>query len=239
MLELLNMRPNETNNILAIVAHPDDEVIGLGGSLRKHVKQGDCVKVLILGDGKSSRENRYRPIEDDIKKMSYNETKNAMKKLGIFEFYKEYLPDNRFDTIALLDVVKVVSGYIKKIRPTIIYTHHPGDLNIDHQKTAEAVIIATRPIEYKSLKELRMFETLSSTEMSGARYTHVFIPNLFVNIENELDDKLKAMRCYASELREFPHPRSLKAIEYNAYVWGAKNNQTAVEPFYVFRKNEQ
>lgn len=103
--------------------------------------------------------------------------------------------------------------------------------------TAEAVIIATRPIQYLNLKELKMFETLASTEMAGARYTHMFIPNLFVNIEEELEDKLKAMSCYKSELKDFPHPRSIKAIRYNAYVWGVKNNQTAVEPFYLFRKN--
>lgn len=223
--------------ILVVVAHPDDEIIGVGGTLRKHIKQGDGVEVLILGDGKTSDKNKYKPIGDEIKKSSVSETTEALNCLGIIKFYREYLPDNRFDTVALLDITKIVSGYIEKIKPTIIYTHHCGDLNIDHQLTAEAVIIATRPIEYLNLKELRMFETLSSTEMAGARFTHTFNPNLYINIENELEEKLKAMGCYKSELRDFPHPRSIRAIKYNAHVWGAKNNQIAVEPFYLFRKN--
>lgn len=223
--------------VLSIVAHPDDEIIGAGGTLRKHINSGDAVEVLILGDGRSSRETNYTPLDDDIKKSSSLETEKAMAVLGIKKFYREFLPDNRFDSMTLLDIVKIVSKYIKEVNPTIIYTHHTGDLNIDHQMTAETVIIATRPIEYSTLKELRMFETLSSTEMSGSRFTHVFVPNLFVNIGPELADKLKAIQCYQSELKEFPHPRSLKAIEYNAYIWGAKNNQSAVEPFYIFRKN--
>jgi LmbE family N-acetylglucosaminyl deacetylase len=227
------------DKVLVVAAHPDDEIIGLGGTLQKHIKNGEDVEVLILGDGKTSRDKSYKAIKSDLKEKSLSETEKALKILGVKKFHREFLPDNRFDNLVLLDIVKIVSDYIKNYLPTIIYTHHYGDLNVDHQLTSEAVIISTRPIEYPQLKELRMFETLSSTEMAGARYTHTFIPNLFVNIENELGDKLKAMGCYASELRDFPHPRSLKAIEYNAYVWGAKNNQRAVEPFYIFRKNEQ
>lgn len=230
-------RTSKTERVLSIVAHPDDEIIGLGGTLRKHVNNGDYVEVLILGDGKTSRNLKYKPINDKTKEVSQTETDNAMSILGIKKFSHDFLPDNRFDGIKLLDIVKIVSKYIKAVRPTIIYTHHTGDLNVDHQMTAEAVIVATRPIEYPGLKELRMFETLSSTEMAGARHTHVFIPNLFINIEKELPDKLSALNCYKSELNEFPHPRSLKAVEYNAYLWGAKNNQSAVEAFYIFRKN--
>ncbi len=223
-------------NILAIVAHPDDEIIGVGGTLRKHVKEGDNVSVLILGDGKTSRKHEYQPLEETARNASLTETKNALEVLGIKTFYKEDLPDNRFDSLVLLDIVKIVSDYIEKINPGIIYTHHTGDLNIDHQITSESVIIATRPIQYTALEELRMFETLSATEMVGPRHTHVFMPNLFISIEQELEDKLNAMKCYESELNDFPHPRSLKAVEYNAHVWGAKNNQTAVEPFFLFRK---
>jgi len=222
--------------ILAIVAHPDDEIIGLGGTLRKHIKNGDQVWVLILGDGKTSRKKEYKKMDDKVKKSSVSETKYALKALGSTNFYREYLPDNRFDSLTLLDVVKLVSEYIEKINPTIIYTHHNGDLNVDHQVTAEAVITASRPIQNENIKELRMFETLSSTEMAGARHTHVFIPNLFIDITAELDDKLKALKYYRSEIKNFPHPRSLKAVRFNAYVWGAKNNRTAVEPFYLFRK---
>lgn len=222
--------------VLVVVAHPDDELIGVGGTLRKHVKNGDEVHVLILGDGKTSRQNKYEVMDDSTKTLSMAETTKAMKVLGITNLYHEYLPDNRFDQLTLLEIVKLVAQYIEKVSPSLVYSHHSGDLNVDHQLTAEAVIIATRPIQNSSIKELRLFETLSSTEMAGSRFTHVFIPNLFVNIENELEDKLDALKCYESEMREFPHPRSLKAIEHNARVWGAKNNQMAIEPFYIFRK---
>lgn len=224
------------NKILAIVAHPDDEIIGVGGTLRKHIKKGDEVEVLILGDGKTSRNDKYMPLNNDSKNQYLQETKNALRYLGISKFYNEYLPDNRFDSLVLLDIVKLITTYIERINPTIIYTHHTGDLNIDHQLTSESIIIATRPIQNKNLEELRLFETLSSTEMTGSRATYSFIPNLFINIDNEIDDKINALKCYKSEINEFPHPRSLKAIEFNARVWGAKNNQYAVEPFYIFRK---
>jgi LmbE family N-acetylglucosaminyl deacetylase len=222
--------------VLVVASHPDDEIIGVGGALRKHVKNGDEVYVLILGDGKTSRQNKYEVMDDSTKTLSMSETTNALKVLGITNLYHEYLPDNKFDQLTLLDIVKLVTRYIEKVSPSIIYTHHSGDLNIDHQLTAEAVIIATRPIQNSLIKELRLFETLSSTEMDGSRSTHAFIPNLFINIDLELEDKLAALKCYKSEMREFPHPRSLKSIEYNARVWGAKNNQMAVEPFYIFRK---
>ncbi len=133
-------------------------------------------------------------------------------------------------------MVKIVSNYIKKTQPSIVYTHHFGDLNIDHQKTSEATIIACRPIENKFVEKLLMFETLSATEMAGYRLANLFMPNLFINIENELERKLKAMSCYKSELNDFPHPRSLKAIELNAKLWGTKNNMEAAEAFYIFRE---
>jgi LmbE family N-acetylglucosaminyl deacetylase len=222
--------------VMAIVAHPDDEIIGLGGTLAKHVKSGDEVKVVILGDGKTSRYNQYAVIDPVQKEESDQETTAALKALGVFDFIKTTLPDNRFDSLPLLDIVKIVSEQIQSFQPEIVYTHYYGDLNIDHQLTAEAVIIATRPIEYAA-KKLLLFETLSSTEMSGPRNTHAFLPNVFINISNEIDQKLEAINCYQSELREFPHPRSLKAIQINAELWGAKSGFLASEPFVLFREN--
>lgn len=223
--------------ILAIVAHPDDEIIGLGGTLAKHIKIGDEVKVIILGDGKTSRYQQYKEIDPVQKESSDKETSAALKKLGITNFTKKTLPDNRFDSLPLLDIVKIISEQIQSFYPDIIYTHHYGDLNIDHQKTSEAVIISTRPTEYPYLNRLLMFETLSATEMSGPRNTHAFLPNVFRDISNELNQKLEAMNCYQSELKKFPHPRSLKAIQINAELWGAKSGFLAAEPFVLFREN--
>lgn len=222
--------------ILAVVAHPDDETIGVGGTLYKHVRTGDEVHVLILGDGKSSRGNTYKKLTKMVNQKSFQETKKALSCLGIELFYKEHLPDNRFDRVDMLDISKKISSYVNKIKPTIVYTHHPGDLNIDHQRTSEAVTIACRPMENNSVREIYHFETLSSTEMAGFTPNRVFLPNVFVNIEAEIQQKIKAMSYYKSELCQFPHPRSLEAIEANAKVWGAKVNLKYAEAFFCLRQ---
>ena len=136
----------------------------------------------------------------------------------------------------MLDIAKKVSVYVRKIQPAIVYTHHPGDLNVDHQRTSEAVTIACRPIENNSVRTIYHFETLSSTEMAGYTTSRAFLPNIFVNIEAEIQKKLKAMSCYKSELHKFPHPRSLEAIEANAKVWGAKVNLKYAEAFFCLRQ---
>lgn len=221
---------------MAIVAHPDDEIIGVGGTLAKHVANGDEVSVLILGDGKSSREKEYGTLSDEKINSVVKETEIALSVIGIKNYKYIGLPDNRFDTLPLLDIIKNISEYLKTNIPEIIYTHHFGDLNIDHQITFESVITTARTIENTFVKEIYLFETLSSTEMSGSIPQRFFIPNFFVNISNYLEQKLKAMSAYKSEIREFPHPRSLEAIKYNALLWGAKNNTSALEAFYCFRK---
>lgn len=221
--------------ILVVVAHPDDEIIGVGGTLYKHVRIRDSVEVLILGDGKSSRNENYKFIGEEKAKSS-DETLKAMRVLGIKKFTRENLPDNRFDTFVILNIAKIVSKYVKKSKAEIVYTHHPGDLNIDHKLTAEATIIACRPIENPSVKNLITFETLSSTEMAGYRPETVFMPNYFVDISKEIKIKLKAMSCYKSELRKHPHPRSIESIELNARMWGTKVNIRYAEAFCIIRK---
>jgi len=222
--------------ILAIVAHPDDEVIGLGGTLCKHRDDGDSVRVIILGDGKSSRKDTYQKLNSKELERSNTETKIALLKLGITDFIKEFLPDNRFDSMEMLDLAKLISKHVQEFKPETVYTHHFGDLNIDHQMCSEATVIACRPTENETVKQVFMFETLSSTEMAGYRAMNVFLPNYFVNIEKQLTRKIESMSCYSSELRNYPHPRSLKSIKINAQLWGTKINTFAVEPFFLFRE---
>lgn len=221
--------------ILAVVAHPDDEIIGVGGTLCKHRDEGDLVEVLILGDGKSSRKDTYKALPKSLRDQSIGETKNALTVLGIKTAYRESFPDNRFDTVNLLDIAKKVSLYVDKFKPNIVYTHHFGDLNIDHQMTTEATTIACRPIENPSVEAIYQFETLSSTEMAGYVPHRAFLPNIFVGIEKQIDRKLEAMNCYSSELRTFPHPRSLEALRANATVWGSRVNLRYAEPFFCLR----
>jgi len=221
---------------MAIVAHPDDEIIGLGGTLAKHVSQGDNVSVLILGDGKSSRKSNYSIPSTEIKMAVNKETLNALKIIGVTSFKNLNFPDNRFDSKDLLDIVKAVSESVSEQKPEIIYTHHFGDLNIDHYITSKAVITACRPIENNFVKEIYMFETLSSTEMAGFLSSTVFLPNTFVDIKKFIDKKIKSMSFYKSELRKYPHPRSLKSIKLNAQIWGTKNNIEYAEAFFCFRR---
>jgi N-acetylglucosamine malate deacetylase 1 len=222
--------------VMVIVAHPDDEIIGVGGTIAKHVKNGDDVSVLILGDGKSSRNREYSTLDSNTKNLVFNETKAAMTILGIRKYDNLGLPDNRFDTVPLLDIIKNISDFVKKNNPSVVYTHHFGDLNIDHRITFEAVITATRTIEAPFVKEIYLFETLSSTEMSGSYSQRFFVPNTFIEIVDFLDQKIEAMEAYVSELREFPHPRSIETIKYNALLWGSKNNTSPLEAFFCFRR---
>ncbi len=223
------------NKVLAVVAHPDDEIIGPGGALCKHVSQGDSVYVLILGDGKSSRSEKKK-IDEKVKKISFEETNKALSVVGVTSFVRESFPDNRFDSVDILDIVKKISNYIRTIKPTIVYTHHFGDLNIDHQITSEATVTACRPIENSCVSTIYQFETLSSSEMGGFTQKNCFLPNVFVEITDFIDKKVNAMACYKSELHDFPHPRSLETIQANAKVWGSKVNVQYAEAFFCLRE---
>lgn len=235
MLKLLWM-VKKMSKILVIAAHPDDEILGLGGTVRKHANLGDDIQCVILGEGITSRAEKRgkgdKYAVDDIKKQ-------ALKSAEIIGFRKIFfsdLPDNRFDSVDLLDIVKVVEKHVKEIQPQIIYTHHYGDLNIDHRRTFEAVITATRPLEDCCVKELYCFETPSSTEWNFEYGSNTFKPNVFVDIEDTINIKLKAMEYYKSEIREYPHPRSLKALEIIAARWGTVVGKNYAEAFELIRK---
>lgn len=221
-------------NVLIIAAHPDDEIIGVGGTIAKHIQLGDEVSVVILGDGKTSRQSMYVKNSTSLMKMSHYETEKAVKLLGIKSVYFHDLPDNRFDSLNLLDIVKVIEGYIESLHPEVMYTHFGGDINIDHSVTFRAVMTATRLLPGCSVKWVFAYETLSSTEWNY-EFISAFRPNYFVDITNQLELKIEAMKQYNSELREFPHPRSLEAIRCNARTWGGRSGFKAAEPFVLVR----
>ena len=213
--------------LLIVAAHPDDEVLGCFGSVAKLIQQGYEAYTLILGEGKTSRGEGSK----EIKKL-HKEIKKANEIIGIKKVFIENLPDNSFDSIPLLDIVQVVEKYKNLIKPDIVFTHYENDLNIDHRLTYQAVITATRPMENESVKEIYSFEILSSTEWN---YPLSFSPDIYFDISDTLNYKIKAMDCYKSELRKYPHPRSLEGIELNAKYWGMRVGKKAVEVFKAVR----
>ena len=146
------------------------------------------------------------------------------------------LPDNRFDEVGLLNLIKPVEKWVETFRPDAIYTHHPGDLNIDHSMTFRAVLTATRPDASRvSVPNLYTFEVPSSTDWAFQRVSPVFRPNVFVDIKNFLDCKIAAMQCYESERREVPHPRSPEVLRAVAARWGSTAGMSCVEAFELIR----
>lgn len=221
----------ENKKILMVVAHPDDEVLGCGATVSRLIKEGYDAFTLILGEGKTSR-NGYN--NDDLSLLK-QETLKANEILGIKQVFFEHLPDNRFDSLDLLDIVKIIEEYKNNIKPDIIFTHHFGDINIDHQITYKAVLTATRPLQNECVKEIYSFEIPSSTEWNSFSSNTAFVPNVFFEIADSLDKKIKAMSEYKSELREYPHPRSLEYINDLAKAWGAKTGTGYAEAFILVR----
>ena len=221
------------NKILIISAHPDDEVLGCGGTVARLNKEGHTIYTLILGEGVTSRDhirNRNKRENEIIDLKNY--TEKANKILGVKKVFFYDFPDNRFDTAPFLDIVKVIEKIKNQIKPEVIFTHYEKDLNIDHQITYRAVITATRPLEKETVKEIYSFEILSSTEWS---YPLSFLPNVFYDISKSIDIKLKALEEYKSELKEYSHPRSLEGIQLIAKNWGMKVGLNYAEAFKCVR----
>lgn len=208
------------SKILVIAAHPDDELLGLGATIRKRVNRGDTADCIILGEGMTSRQNKREGIDGILIKQLHENSRKAAKIIGFENVYFEKLPDNRFDGVEMLDIIKIIEGYIEKLKPDIVYTHHKGDRNIDHRITYEAVLTACRPVGAYPVKEIYVFETPSSTEW-GFSKEESFFPNVFEDVSETLTFKLEAMKCYQTEIRDYPHPRSLKALEIIASRWGS------------------
>ena len=222
--------------ILVIAAHPDDEVLGCGGTIAR-LSQDCDIYTLILGEGITSRD-----ISDEEKKEELNELKKqlneANKILGAKKVFFEDFPDNRFDTVPLLDIIKSIEKVIQKIKPDGIFTHHCRDLNIDHQITHKAVLTAVRPIGDYSVKKILSFEVLSSTEWNYQNQNNVFIPNTYIDISETLNKKLEAMEWYKTEIRDYPHPRSLEGIKILAKKRGLEVGLKYAEAFNLIRSVE-
>lgn len=221
--------------ILVVAAHPDDEVLGCGGTIKRLTQENNNLYIAILSQGIISR---FPKIKKETKRQIEKLKESALRASKLFKAKDCFLfdfPDNKFDTVPFLEIVKKIENLIRKIQPTVIFTHHGSDLNIDHNFTHRAVLTATRPIKNMSVREIYTFETPSSTEWSFGQFKPVFSPNVFYDIGKTLDDKIKALKIYESEIRKFPHPRSPEALIAIAKRWGSMVGVMAAEAFELLR----
>lgn len=228
--------------ILVVSAHPDDEIIGMGATLKK-IAKNNFVKILFLADGITARkqggfensskyettENEKNIMKKEIEKRK-NHAKNALKLLGVNQTKFLDLPDNELDLIPFLKIVKEIEKEIEKTKCDVIFTHHHNDLNIDHRFAYEATITAARPFEKSTVNSILSFESISSSDL---RHPYSFKPNLFIEISKELPYKLRALAEYKNEIKKFPHPRSKKSLEAMALRWGSLYGYNAAEAFEI------
>jgi N-acetylglucosamine malate deacetylase 1 len=214
--------------VLIVAAHPDDEVLGLGGTVIRHVAAGDPVTVYIACAGTNIRyaEPEAAALYDTARRVGA--LVGSAVRLG-------ELPDQRLDTLPITRVIAALEAEIEETDPELVYVHHWGDINRDHRILSEALITACRPYAAPRVRTIRCFETPSSTEWGPPSGLAPFVPNLFVDIAGTLKAKLEAFAVYESEVRESPHPRSLGSLEARARAWGATSGLAAAEPFVVVR----
>lgn len=219
-----------SDKILVVVAHPDDETLGCGGTIAKHSHDGDEVNVVFLTHGIAARNDT---TEAD-RKLRLSASQKAMAILGVKHIHQLDFPDNKMDSIPLLEIIQPLESIIAQFLPSTIYTHFAHDLNIDHQLTHQAVMTACRPQAGTSVRNIFSFEVLSSTEWASPSQPN-FIPQYIIDINHYWDKKYQALQCYQEELRSFPHSRSNECIEALATLRGATHGFKKAEAFYVER----
>lgn len=216
--------------VLVVAAHTDDEALGCGGTIARHVAEGNSVYAVFLADGVTSRPDS---TQEESEKRN-NAAAKAHEILGIRKSYLLGFPDNKMDGVALLEIVQKLEGILDEIKPQIIYTHHHGDLNVDHQITHKAVITACRPVPESPIQEIYSFEVLSATEWNTPG-VDPFIPNVFVDISSYIEKKIEALSAYHMEMRSDPHSRSIANSERQAILRGSSVGVSAAEGFSLVR----
>lgn len=228
----------QNKKIMVVVAHPDDELLGLGATMHRLILECNVqTHVVILGEGITSRsEKRDENLWETELATHKQNIRNAAEAIGYGSVKTYDFPDNRFDSVALLDIIKIVEKEKQVFQPDVIFTHHGGDVNIDHQRTFEAVITACRPMAGEVVKTIISFETPSGTEWRASTDPRHFIPNSFVEVkEANMQAKILGMESYEFEKRAYPHPRSPDALRIQAQRWGVSVGVDYAEAFCIVR----
>lgn len=220
--------------VLIVVAHPDDEILGMGGTLLKHQNSGDEIFIHILTDGHSSRLNETTTTKKNSEpiKRRLESARYVAKQLGAIKIHIDSFKDQMLDNYPLIKIVKAIEFFSKEIDPDIVYTHFGGDVNMDHRITFLAVLTAFRPVNKNTPSKILCAEIPSSTEWGDIKFN----PNYFVDISDFLDSKTKLLSCYDYEMKEFPHPRSIEAIKNHSYNCGSVISAKAAEAFFLIRE---
>lgn len=227
-------------NVLIIAAHPDDEVLGAGGAIARHAEAGDTVHIRILGEGATSRHARRNESPGHSVRALKVAAEKAAETLGASSVRVLGFPDNRFDSVDLLDITKALEKEIEETRPSIVYTHSTADLNVDHRTTATAVLTSTRPIPDGVVDLVLSFEIASSTEWSFGQLGSAFTANHFVELsDSQFEAKRRALECYGQEMRAFPHRRSYEVLDAMTRLAGATVGLSRAEAFELVRSRNR
>jgi LmbE family N-acetylglucosaminyl deacetylase len=224
--------------VLAVASHPDDEILGCGATMARMSEEGAQVHILIMGEGITSRQDaRDRSVVQEELQRLHADVQAAASIVGAVSAEVLEFPDNRFDSVPLLELVKAVERKKSEVSPTVILTHHANDLNIDHRCTFEAVMTACRPVEDEAVREILSFEVPSSTEWRAPTAGNAFLPVQYVAVTaDHVERKISAMEAYGSERRAYPHPRSPEALRALAQWRGCSVGTEYAEAFEVIRK---
>lgn len=222
-------------NILVIAAHPDDEVLGMGGYIAKLASENKTVHLLIVTDGSTAQ---YRDADNlgQIISDKKNETKAAAEVLGIASVAYGGLPDMKLDTVPHFEVNKAIEDVIDKLKPDTVFTHFWGDVNMDHRCVYNSTLVAVRPAVGQIVKELYCYSVPSSTEWTPCTSSKMFCPNVFADISGFSEKKYAALKKYKTELRDYPHPRSVEAVKELDIAAGLKVGVEKAEEFILLRK---
>jgi N-acetylglucosamine malate deacetylase 1 len=215
--------------VIVFAAHPDDDVLGMGGTIALHADRGDEVRIVCVTDGSSTQ----YPGDEARREQKNREAVAAAAALGVADYVHLDLPDMRLDTIPHVDLNRVVEDHVRDFAPEVVYTAHP-DVNRDHRALFDSVAVATRPVPGQPVRRVLTYAPTSSTEWTPAA-TNWFVPNWFVDITATIGRKLEAFACFTTEQRPYPHPRSERAIGATASFFGATVGAEYAEPFVLVR----